>query len=127
MMKAIVEGLDDWGIPEDNIHFEAFGPATIRRKQAPEPAEPTTETFTVQFKRSGTRVRWDGTYDNLLTCAEAHDVPLDGGCRAGNCGTCTAVLAEGHVSYLADPEAQIEPGTCLTCITVPTSDLVLDA
>ena len=127
MMQALITGLDAWGVPESSIYYEAFGPASIRPGKQPVPVLTQAEAFRVHYSRTKTQVRWDGAFDNLLACAEAHSVPLNGGCRAGNCGTCAAVLTEGEVAYLTPPMAPLEPGTCLTCIAVPTSDLTLDA
>lgn len=127
MMRAIVEGLDAWGIPEERVHFEAFGPASIRRKPKPVSESAEEEVFAVEFEKSASRLKWDGTLDNLLALAEGSGVPILGGCRAGNCGTCAVTLKKGEVSYVTKAGAHIEPGTCLTCITIPASDLVLDA
>ena len=30
MMTPIVEGLEGWGVPESRIHFETFGPASVK-------------------------------------------------------------------------------------------------
>ena len=30
MMSAITAGLADWGVPREDVHFEAFGPATVK-------------------------------------------------------------------------------------------------
>jgi ferredoxin-NADP reductase len=39
-MKSITDGLEAWGVPEKDIHFEAFGPATVKKKVAqPTPSE----------------------------------------------------------------------------------------
>ena len=31
MMESLVPALEDWGVPDARIHFEAFGPASIKR------------------------------------------------------------------------------------------------
>ncbi len=48
-------------------------------------------------------------------------------CRAGNCGTCITAIKSGEVSYVGEPGAEPEAGSCLTCISVPKSKLTLDA
>jgi ferredoxin len=52
---------------------------------------------------------------------------MDSACRAGSCGTCVTAIKDGEIEYLADPGSKPDSGTCLTCISVPKSDLVLDA
>jgi ferredoxin-NADP reductase len=32
MMESLVPALEEWGVPDSHIHFEAFGPASIKRK-----------------------------------------------------------------------------------------------
>ena len=29
-MKSITDGLEAWGVPEKDVYFEAFGPATVK-------------------------------------------------------------------------------------------------
>lgn len=62
----------------------------------------------------------------LLELAEANGVKARSGCRAGNCGTCLTALKEGEVEYVSKPGKKPEAGSCLTCITQPKSNLVLD-
>ena len=63
----------------------------------------------------------------LLVAAEAAGVQIESGCRAGSCGTCLTAVIEGEVSYIEDPDSDIEKGSCLTCIAVPKSKLRLNA
>ena len=51
---------------------------------------------------------------------------VDYGCRAGNCGACLLAIRDGEVSYLDEAGAEPEDGSCLACISVPKSDLILD-
>ncbi len=52
---------------------------------------------------------------------------IDSGCRAGSCGSCITAIKEGEVEYLSQPGSVPDAGSCLTCIAVPKSNLVLDA
>jgi len=126
MMESLTEGLREWGVPEVDIRFEAFGPATVKRNIHPEPAG-THNEFEVVFARSGKSVRWTQAGGTLLELAEFNDVSLDFGCRAGNCGTCETAIKEGEVSYVVETGSHPDEGSCLTCVAVPTSRLVLDA
>ena len=63
----------------------------------------------------------------MLTGRGSHDVDIEAGCRAGNCGTCLVAIKSGEVEYLTNHGADVEEGSCLTCICKPKADLVLDA
>jgi len=128
-MKRISDGLEAWGVPEKEVHFEAFGPATVKKKAA----QPTsTETvflsrLNVTFSRSGKTVHWEPSAGNLLDFARAQGVRIDSGCCAGSCGSCLVAIKSGNVDYLKPPDAELEQGACLTCICRPKADLILDA
>lgn len=124
MMDAIVNGLTEWGVPKDKIHFEAFGPASVRKVSKTVSAGAGVR---VTFARSGKALKWEGGHESLLEFAEANGIPMDSGCRAGNCGTCITAIREGQIEYLNEPGAEVAEGSCLTCISVPKSDLSLDA
>ena len=81
----------------------------------------------VIFQKSGVEAEWDGGVESILELGEANEIDLDYGCRAGNCGSCITAVRSGGVEYLNDPGAVIEEGSCLTCISVPRGNLVLDA
>lgn len=128
MMEAVSSGLRDWGVPESDIHFEAFGPATVKRQAAPDaPSGAPTETIPIEFTRSGKSVTWKEGDGSILDVALAAGVPLDFGCRAGNCGTCETAIRSGAVRYLIEPGAKPKDGSCLPCIGVPKAALALDA
>lgn len=128
MMNAIVAGLEAWGVPEERIHFEAFGPASVKKVKEAHDGGVTPDTaFEITFARSGKKVTWNADYLSILECAEENDVNIDFGCRAGNCGTCKTAVKEGDVALLQDVGADCEKGSCLTCVSAPRSNLVLDA
>ena len=133
MMNTVVPELADWGVPEKNIHFEAFGPATVKKatpeKNAEEKAADAAaaESIEVVFAKSGKTVQWDSEADSILDFAEENDIAIDFGCRAGNCGTCITAVRAGDVKYVVEPGAAPEAGSCLTCISVPRSSITLDA
>jgi len=128
-MKSITDGLEAWGVPDKDVYFEAFGPATVKKKTAaPTPEETAHLTkINVTFSRSGKTVRWEPSDGNLLVFAQRLGVKIDSGCCAGGCGTCAVAIKSGGVNYLKKPDAEPEAGTCLTCICRPKNDLVLDA
>jgi ferredoxin-NADP reductase len=127
MMESLTSGLGEWGVPERHVHFEAFGPATVKKAKTEEPPATDASAMDVVFERSGKTLKWDASFDNLLDFAEGHGIDIDSGCRAGNCGTCITAVKSGDVTYTIDHGAEPETGSCLTCVSVPKSNLSLDA
>ena len=129
MMDSMVLGLQKQGVSEARIHFESFGPAGINRGVAKTevlPEKPET-TIPVTFGLSDKTILWSAASGTLLEAAEAAGIQIESGCRAGSCGTCLTAVIEGEVSYIEDPDSDVEKGSCLTCIAVPKSKLRLDA
>jgi uncharacterized protein len=133
MMESVVPGLEAWGVPDERVHFEAFGPASIKKvKKEEPPAAPTVggaapAGLEVVFAKAGKTCTWTPSLGTLLEFAEKNGVTMDFGCRAGNCGTCITAIKEGDVHYANPPGAAPEKGSCLTCVAVPKTKLVLDA
>jgi ferredoxin-NADP reductase len=128
MMQSLVEGLGAWGVPPERIHYEAFGPASVKSAAAPAPAAAAAASaskFEVTFSRSEKKIVWDGR-STLLEIAEANGIRLDFGCRAGNCGTCITAIKQGTVDYPTKPGTSVEAGSCLACVALPASNIVLD-
>ena len=128
MMQSLVPALREWGVQADDIHFEAFGPASVRPTGpvSNEPAVATSASIAVRFSRSGRTLTWDGQDANLLDFAERHGLAVDSGCRSGSCGTCQTRLLSGVVTYADRPDHDIPKGQCLLCVGKPQSALVLD-
>jgi ferredoxin-NADP reductase len=135
MLESLVPALEDWGVPEARIHFEAFGPASIPRKksaQALRAAAPagvtngTNSALVVTFAKSGKQLPWQPAAGNLLDFAEANGIAVNSGCRAGGCGSCQATIRAGEVSYRQLPEYDPEPGSCLLCVCTPKTSVTLE-
>jgi uncharacterized protein len=129
MMEDLVPGLEEWGVHTGDIYYESFGPASLAKpkKTRDEPNKVTAPEITVNFSKTGSKVLWDNNADSLLELAEAHGIEVESGCRAGSCGGCQVALDAGEVEYSQQPDADVEPGHCLLCITTPSSDLTLAA
>jgi uncharacterized protein len=120
MMASLVPALLAWGVPAEHVHYEAFGPASVPVAGASAPCD-------VQFARSGKALRWTGGEASLLDLAEQGGVPLESGCRAGNCGQCRVMIAAGRVAHAKRPGMELVDGECLACIARPEGDVVVEA
>jgi ferredoxin-NADP reductase len=131
MMETLVPALEDWGVPDSHIHFEAFGPASIKRRKPAATAASATPApvgdITVTFAKSGKQALWSPHSGSLLEFAESQGIAIDSGCRAGGCGTCQTTIRSGEVSYRQSPDFDPEPGTCLMCVCTPKTNVTLEA
>jgi ferredoxin len=131
MLQTLVPALEEWGVRDTHIHFEAFGPASVKRKAAaiPAPASHTAaaaqQPLTISFAKSGKQLSWEPGSGNLLDFAESHGIVVNSGCRAGGCGSCQTIITQGEVRYPQAPDFDPEPGTCLMCMATPQTDLTL--
>jgi ferredoxin-NADP reductase len=128
MMESLVPALRAWGVQEDDLHFEAFGPASVRPVALVTNERPKSSAgaWEVRLSRSGRTLIWDGQDANLLDFAERQGVAVASGCRSGSCGACQTPLVSGSVGYAESPDFDIAPGHCLLCVGKPKSALVLD-
>lgn len=128
MMQTLVPALADWGVPVADIHYEAFGPASVKLPGAVETvaAAPVGEVE-VKFQRSGRTLTWDGRDASLLDFAERHGIEVESGCRSGGCGSCETRVVEGSVQYEQAPDHEVTAGHCLLCVGRPAGALVLEA
>ncbi len=127
LMENLVPGLAEIGVPEEDIHFEAFGPSTLKRAKQVSVKVTAAESqpWQVNFHRSGKTTTWNGAHENLLSFIEAEGIAVDSACRSGSCGSCQTRIESGSVVYDQTPDAPIESGHCLLCIGRPNSDLTL--
>ena len=123
MMESLVPALLDWGVPDDHIYFEAFGPASVRRNRKNKLSGPVN----VSFAKAEKEAVWTQDNSTLLEFAESNGVSLASGCRAGNCGQCLTTVRSGRFTHIKPPGVAVNDRECLTCIAVPEDDLVLEA
>jgi hypothetical protein len=128
LMQSLVPALVDWGVPVADLHFEAFGPATVRLPGAAtvDGAAQVTDVD-IRFTRSGRTLAWDGHDATLLDFAERHGIAVESGCRSGGCGSCETRVLAGSVRYANPPDHEPAAGHCLLCVGRPASALVLEA
>ncbi|EZP67905.1 2Fe-2S iron-sulfur cluster-binding protein [Sphingomonas sp. S-NIH.Pt1_0416] len=109
MMGAMRGVLAELGVPEAQLHTEAFGPASLPAdhedlevKPAPAPADkpaPSAEVApsTVTFSVSGVSAALPAD-ETVLEAAEGAGVEISYACRAGTCGACVVKLLQGEVT-----------------------------
>lgn len=126
LMEDMVPGLEDWGVDSGDIYYESFGPASLIKHEKVT-ATDNAQAITVTFSRSGKSIPWDSNAESLLEFAEANNIDVDSGCRAGSCGSCQTAMTAGEVDYNQEPDADVESGHCLLCISKPKNNITLDA
>lgn len=90
------------------------------------------KTFSITVIEAG-RIIEGRSDQSVLDACLAAGVPFNYNCRSGECSDCIAHLESGHVHELpgADPavfnDTHRTRGMVLTCMSYPTSDLVLSA
>ncbi|WP_217474752.1 pyridoxamine 5'-phosphate oxidase family protein [Stutzerimonas stutzeri] len=122
--QAIYDGLRSYGIADERIHAESFGPAALARtRDAGMPAAArlpaATTPVPVAFVDSLKEARWTPETGTLLELAEARGLDPEFGCREGSCGTCRTRLLEGAVTYVKQPTARVGADEVLICCAVP--------
>jgi len=133
-LQDLREGLMAWGVSDDRVHTEIFGPGkpitpgvVDPSQAAPHPPEGSVGSGPrVSFVRSGLSVRWDPKFSSLLDFAEACDVPVSWACRTGVCHTCECPLISGTVDYQPEPLEPPAQGNLLICCSQPKGDVVID-
>lgn len=127
MMQTLVPALAEWGVPAADLHYEAFGPASVKMPGVEVAALPEVSGIEVKFQRSGRTLSWDAKDASLLDFAERHGIAVESGCRSGGCGSCETRLLDGSVAYEHTPDHDVAQGHCLLCVGRPTTALVLEA
>jgi ferredoxin-NADP reductase len=118
------------GVPQGQIHEEAFGaPEAVQAKAQSElkSSEESQFQYDVSFELSSKKAVSCGENKDLLTLAKANAIQIPASCRSGHCGTCAVKLLRGTVKYLREPQAEIVEGEILPCICYPTSDIAIQA
>lgn len=113
MMGAMRAQLAELGVPEAQLHTEAFGPASLPAdpsslevKSAPPPtpapaSQPAVAPSTVTFSVSGVSAAL-ATNETVLEAAEGAGVEIPYACRAGECGACVVKLLQGDVTMAVE-------------------------
>lgn len=156
MMDAIRRILAEFGVPENQIKTEAFGPATglvpPPRPQAP-PAQPASVIRLIEKVEGATeapasRVPASGPATakisfvlsaksaplppdkTVLEVAESIGVPIDYSCRVGTCGLCKTKLLSGKVTMEVQDaltDTDKASGIILACQARSLDDVTVEA
>ena len=130
MMTAMRQLLVGMGIPDAEVHQEAFISPPAPKEGEPEPVDEVPEGVrNLEFSRAGKSVK----LTNGLTVLEAAeecgiDIPFE--CRSGICGQCKTKLISGRVAMEVQDaltSADRSKGLILACQAVCTKDAVVDA
>ncbi|MBV8756302.1 MAG: ferric reductase-like transmembrane domain-containing protein [Deltaproteobacteria bacterium] len=131
MMTAMRKLLVGMGIPDAEIHQEAFlapPPMSLEEAAAAEAVE-VADTATINFAKSGKTA--EATRDQtVLEIAEENGIAIPFECRSGICGQCKTKLVSGKVAM--DTQDALSPndrakGLILACQARCAKDIVLDA
>jgi len=133
-LRDLSDGLVTWGVSDDRVHTEIFGPGkpitpgVVDPSHAPPhpPGGPLGSGPRVSLVRSGLNVCWNAKFSSLLEFAEACDVPVRWACRTGVCHTCESGLISGSVNYQPEPLEPPAQGNLLICCSQPKGDVVID-
>jgi ferredoxin-NADP reductase len=131
-METIYDGLIDWQVPQSRIFYEAFGPASIGKKNQADVltsdgiAAKYDQLDPVTFAKSDRTVLWSENHDSLLELAESHEIFPESGCRAGSCGSCETAIVQGKVRYPDGQSVDCAPRSCLLCLAKPDGPVELD-
>lgn len=122
MTTSLRDGLLARGLPPEDFHTEAFGPAAARATHImrPGPCE-------VTFDRSSYTVLSTDPSETILDVADRYGIEIASSCRSGSCGTCLTVVLDGEVAYPTEPTAPHSKERVLACLAIPTTNVVIDA
>ncbi|WP_280469638.1 molybdopterin dinucleotide binding domain-containing protein, partial [Nocardia brasiliensis] len=121
MLDELTVGLVARGVPRFDIFAEKFHAAPVPVRICDD------ATATVRFARSGRDVTWRKSDGTLLQLAEQSGLSVPSGCRVGQCESCAVRVLDGTVAHLVAVGSELPDDHCLTCQSMPTSDVVLDA
>lgn len=114
-VTSMTARLVERGVPRFDIFMEAFtSPPIVPR---------TLKAQTVHIADSDRSFIWTPELGTLLDAAQAAGVSLPSGCRVGQCESCLMRVVDGNVAQLGGDDSATDQ--CLTCQSVPLSELTL--
>ncbi|MEM8733319.1 MAG: 2Fe-2S iron-sulfur cluster-binding protein [Planctomycetota bacterium] len=123
-MQSIKDGLVSMGVDADRVHWESFGGTGAQPKTV---AAGDAEAVAVRFDNSEVDAEWSDPEQTLWELARESQVEIPSGCLSGVCGCCRVKLLKGKVEYDREIKIDLAENECLTCVTRPRGEVVLDA
>jgi ferredoxin-NADP reductase/DMSO/TMAO reductase YedYZ heme-binding membrane subunit len=130
MMTAMRQLFVEIGVPDAEIHQEAFISTPPMEPGAPEPEVelPVGVAANIEFSKSGKTA--ESTELTVLEAAEECGVTIPYECRSGICGQCKTKLVSGKVAMeVQDALTPVDRarGLILACQARAAKDIVIDA
>ena len=127
MMDAVKAMLQELQVPNEQVHYEAFGTGKPKPVVNLDTAKSTDPTIT--FNKSQKTAPFPECC-SLLEVAENVGIEIDNSCRMGSCGMCKTQLISGDVTMECDDalsEQDKSAGIILACQAHAKNDVVVDA
>lgn len=125
MIHAVKNGLNAFGVPEKQIHFELFGTGYVKQeKKEIAISDIVASKVTIILDDDRYELKLDSNGKNILEAGYEAGADLPYACKGGVCCTCKAKIIEGtatmDINYALEKE-EVEAGYILTCQAHPTS------
>ena len=124
-MNAIRDGLIERGVQEENVHWESFGGTGNQPVGVVNAGD--VKPVSVSFQSSEVETEWSDPEQTLWELARESQVEIPSGCLSGVCGGCRVKLLSGKVEYDREIKLELGDDECLTCVTRPKTEVVIDA
>lgn len=114
MLDEVIRAGTQYGMPLDEIHFEAFHITTAG------------DPFTVELAKSNKTLDVEGD-KTLLEVMRSAGLEVDSSCETGNCGTCRVDVCSGRVEHRGSALTEEDKKTSmLACVSRGVGHLVID-
>lgn len=127
-MATLREQIVSLGNLADRVHWESFGDSTEGAVVSEKTKRDTTHSgpsYPITLEPHQVQVQCSADIP-LLDALEAQGIPVEAGCRTGNCGSCVAKLRSGRVRYTRQPGCGLQDGEVALCVAVPETALNLE-
>jgi MOSC domain-containing protein YiiM/ferredoxin-NADP reductase len=106
MMNAAQEAVKEFGVPDGEVHFEAFG------------ADVSGDPFEVEVVNRPGKILTVKEDETLLDVLRREFDEIPSSCEVGNCGTCKVDLKSGQVDHRGSALSEEEkPSAMLACVS----------
>lgn len=125
MIHAVKNGMMEFGVEENKIHFELFGTTAPKKERVvQDDSEIVHSKVTIVLDDDAYILDLDSNGKSILEAGYDAGADLPYACKGGVCCTCKAKILEGtavmDINYALEKE-EVEAGYILTCQAHPTS------